>query len=77
MRFPCAVSLLFPDVYSAPQKAGNLKYSLLLKGILWFKAASQFIERYHSVVNCVLNMGISFRFLFVNSVSNKEICNVC
>jgi ABC-type Na+ transport system ATPase subunit NatA len=38
------------------QKSVNLKYSLVLTGMLRLKPASQHVQRYHSVVSCALNM---------------------
>jgi hypothetical protein len=42
----------------------------------WY--TSQFVQRYHSVMNCALNIEdlISIFFFFVNSVSKNEICNI-
>jgi hypothetical protein len=38
-----------------------------------FKTASQFLERYHSVVNCALNMEDLISKILVNLVNNKDI----
>jgi hypothetical protein len=38
------------------QKSVNLKRSPLLTGMFRFKPVSQFVERYHSVASCALNM---------------------
>jgi hypothetical protein len=40
----------------APQKSVTLKHSLVLTGMFTFKPASRFVERYHIVVGCALNM---------------------
>jgi hypothetical protein len=37
------------------QKSVNLKHSLVVTGMFRFKPATQFVERYHSVVSCALN----------------------
>jgi hypothetical protein len=42
--------------YTVAQKSVNLKQSVILTGILKFKPASQFLERYHSVLSRALNM---------------------
>jgi hypothetical protein len=34
----------------------NLQYCLILTGMFRFKPASQFVEQYHNVVSCALNM---------------------
>jgi hypothetical protein len=41
---------------SVGQKSVNLKYSLILTEMFRFILASQFVDRYHSVVSCALNM---------------------
>jgi hypothetical protein len=38
------------------QKSGNLKYSLVSMGMFGFEPVSQFVERYHTIVSCALNM---------------------
>jgi hypothetical protein len=38
-----------------------------------YKPAIQFVEPYHCVVSCALNMGDLISNISVNSVSNKEI----
>jgi hypothetical protein len=38
------------------QKSVNLKHSLVLTGMFIFEPGSQFVERYHSVASCALNM---------------------
>jgi hypothetical protein len=48
------LSLSYPR-YRVPQKSVNLKHSLVLTGMFRFKPASQFVERYHSVVGCALD----------------------
>jgi hypothetical protein len=40
----------------AAQKSVNLKYSVVSTGMFRFKPASQFVEWYHSVVSCALDM---------------------
>jgi hypothetical protein len=40
--------------YRVAQNSVNLIYSLVLTGM--FRLASQFVERYHIVVICALNM---------------------
>jgi hypothetical protein len=44
--------------------------------VVFCASANQFVEYYHRVVSCALCMETSFRTIFVNSVSNKEISNV-
>jgi hypothetical protein len=48
--------LFYVLIYIVSQKSVNLKYSLLLVSMFSFKPASQFEERYHSVVSWALNM---------------------
>jgi hypothetical protein len=38
------------------QNSVKRKETLVLTGIFVFKPSSQFVERYHSIVSCVLNM---------------------
>lgn len=47
--------------------------SLVLTGIFRFKPFIQLVEGHHSVMNCTLNMEISFRIFFINSESSKNI----
>lgn len=42
--------------YRVAQKSLNLKYSVICTGISIIKFATQFVERYHSVVSRELNM---------------------
>jgi hypothetical protein len=46
-------------------------------GMFRFKPTRQFVERYHNIVSCALNMEdlVSGKH-FVNSESNKEMSNV-
>jgi hypothetical protein len=57
------------SIYRAARKPVTLEHSLVLTGMFRFKPASQFVERYHSV------MQSSFRTYLLHSVSSKEICN--
>jgi hypothetical protein len=41
-----------------------------------FKPASQFVEWYHSAVGYALNMEVSFRTIYVDSISNNEISKI-
>jgi hypothetical protein len=43
-------------IYRVSRKSVDLKHSLVLTKMLRFKPSSQFVERYHSVVSCLLNM---------------------
>jgi hypothetical protein len=43
-------------IYRVDQNSVNLNHSVVLKGMFTFKPASQFAERYHSIVSCALNM---------------------
>jgi hypothetical protein len=43
-------------IHRVAQKSVNRKYSLVITGMFRFKLFSQFVERYRSVVSCVLNM---------------------
>jgi hypothetical protein len=43
-------------MYRVGQKSINLKYFLVLMGIFRFKPVSQSAERYHSLMNCALNV---------------------
>jgi hypothetical protein len=45
-------------LYRVVQTSVTLKYSLILTGMFRFKPVSQFVERYHSVVSCSLNMEV-------------------
>jgi hypothetical protein len=47
----------------------NVKDSFVSTEMFRFKPASLFVERYHSVVSCALNMEMPFRAIFVNVVS--------
>jgi hypothetical protein len=62
--------------YRLSQKSANLKYFLVLTGILRFKPARQSVEWYRSIVRRALNMENLISNSFVNSVSNKEISSV-
>jgi hypothetical protein len=42
--------------YRLGKRSVNLKYFLVLTGMFRFKLTSQFVERYHSIFNCALNM---------------------
>jgi hypothetical protein len=44
------------NAYKETQKSVNLKHSLLLTGLSRFKPASQFVERFRSIMSCELNM---------------------
>jgi hypothetical protein len=54
--------------YRMAQKPVNLKHYFVLQVLFRFTPASQCSERYHNL-NWVLR--ISFRTIFVNSISNK------
>jgi hypothetical protein len=43
-------------IYRWAKKSANLKHTLALTGMFRFKPASQFVERYHSVMNYALSM---------------------
>jgi hypothetical protein len=64
--------LHFPSNRGGP-KSQITKTALVLTGMFRFKPARQFVGRCHSVVRCSLNMGISFRTVFVNQMTNKNI----
>jgi hypothetical protein len=50
-------SMLIPSTYiQMTQNSVNLKHSLVLNGIFRFRPVSQFVERYHSIVSCALNV---------------------
>jgi hypothetical protein len=49
-------SYIMYTIYRVPQKSVNLNHSLVWTGMVRFKPGSQFVERYHSVVSCALNM---------------------
>jgi hypothetical protein len=72
----CLITTMFYALYRVAQKTVNLKYFLLLTGMFGFKLASQFSERYHSVVSCAPHMEDLVSNNFVNSSSNKEISDV-
>jgi hypothetical protein len=38
------------------KRSVRLKHSVVLRGMFKFKPESQFVERYHNVVSCALNM---------------------
>jgi hypothetical protein len=42
--------------YRVAEKSVNLKHPLVLMGVFRFKPASQYVQQYHSVVSCALNM---------------------
>jgi hypothetical protein len=42
--------------YRVAQKSVYLKYSVVLTGMFTIKPASQFVEQFHNVVSCALNM---------------------
>jgi hypothetical protein len=63
-------------LYRVAQNSVSLKHSLLLTGMIRYKPASQFVERYHSVVSGALNMVISFRINPVNPISNYDTSKV-
>jgi hypothetical protein len=41
----------FNKIYRVAQKSVNLKHYLVLTGMLRFKPASQFVERFHRVMS--------------------------
>jgi uncharacterized protein YaaQ len=57
-------------------KSVTLQYSLILTRMHRLRPASQSAERYHSLVSFPLNTEVLIPTIFVNSVNNKEICNV-
>jgi hypothetical protein len=59
-----------------PEKSVKLKHALVLTGKFTFKPASKSVELYRSVVSSALNMEDLISNSFVNSISNKDICNV-
>jgi hypothetical protein len=57
------------------KKSVHQKYSLVLTGMLRFDAASEFVERYHSVVNWALSVEALISNNFCEFY-NTEISNV-
>jgi hypothetical protein len=51
------IFLLNDLMHKVIQKLVNLKQSLELTGMSISKPAIEFVERYHSVVSCALDMG--------------------
>jgi hypothetical protein len=62
-------------VYRVTQKSVKLKYSELLLGMFRIKPVIQFIERYNSIVNCLLNELDLISNNFYEFRNSKEIYN--
>jgi ketopantoate reductase len=59
------------------QNSVNLKYSLVITGMLRFKPASQSVERLSQRCKlCIEHEGAHFEQFFGNSVTKKEISSV-
>jgi hypothetical protein len=60
-------------LYANWPKTINVKYCVVLTGMLRFEPASQCAERCHSDVGCALNIDDLISKNSVNSVSNKKV----